>query len=122
MHNVERLHSYIALSDEMLLLTGEGVPASEQSQQESKPQRFNLFQDEQLNSFFRRLAWSPDGLLPSQLLSAQVLSAFLLIGHPTTLQTYVLSDILLRPNLSNGDNTHAFCFPANVNRSNAADT
>ncbi len=35
---------------------------SEQEQEDSKPQRLSLFQDEQLNSFFRRLAWSPDGM------------------------------------------------------------
>lgn len=28
-----------------------------------QPHRCNLFHDEQLNSFFRRLAWSPDGRL-----------------------------------------------------------
>ena len=72
------LQSDTKLSDQALLLTGEGMPASEQSQQESKPHRFNLFQDEQLNSFFRRLAWSPDGLSPPHILLT-LLCAFLLM-------------------------------------------
>ena len=41
--------------------------ADGQVQEESNPQRLSLFQDEQLNSFFRRLAWSPDGELLSPL-------------------------------------------------------
>ncbi len=40
----------------------DGTGPSEQEQEDSKPQRLSLFQDEQLNSFFRRLAWSPDGM------------------------------------------------------------
>ena len=40
----------------------DGTGPSEHEQEDSKPQRLSLFQDEQLNSFFRRLAWSPDGM------------------------------------------------------------
>ncbi|DBB16492.1 hypothetical protein WJX82_009453 [Trebouxia sp. C0006] len=46
------------------VLSKRAMPASgpsEHEQEDSKPQRLSLFQDEQLNSFFRRLAWSPDG-------------------------------------------------------------
>ena len=48
--------------------------STEQEQDNVKPQphRCSLFHDEQLNSFFRRLAWSPDGVLSADLSSSKL--------------------------------------------------
>ena len=46
------------------MLAGEheqAAPNPEQSTSKDKPQKQALFHDDALPSFFRRLAWSPDG-------------------------------------------------------------
>lgn len=58
-------HVMFTLTPKSLLrccFSAENAAAGAESiQTEAKPQRQSLFQDEQLNSFFRRLSWSPDG-------------------------------------------------------------